>query len=103
MDRLFTEKRACECCGNEATPRKRVPGEANVLAISFTIYRRGSGKRSLKAARRVRICEECFVRALAAPTMFGNSTARRFLAAIRESLSARYSAMLEDDRKDRAA
>jgi hypothetical protein len=68
-----------------------------ICAVSFTIYRRGKGKGTLTACPRVRICDDCLTKALA-PSSFGQSRAARKLTdAIRESLSARYSAILEAD------
>ena len=94
---LIPKTRECVCCHRSATPLKRQPGEPNVMAVSLTIYRKGNGKGQLKAAPKVNICEECFVRALA-PAMFGVSReGKSLLLGIRESLSGCYSALVEDD------
>jgi hypothetical protein len=96
---LFPAKSECVCCAATATPgqRKRVPGEPNILGVSMTIYRRGSGKGNLQPAGKVQICEQCFILALS-PSLFGASVqARKMLAAIRERLSCRYEAMVQED------
>ena len=96
---LFAPKRECIACEASATPgAKRVPGEPNILAISMTIYRRGSGKGQLKAARKVNICEECFIQSLAAPSMFGvNGKAKKLLGGMRDSLSECYSGLIDGE------
>lgn len=94
---LFKPTRACICCERTATPRKRVAGEPNIVAISFVLYFRGTGKRVLQAARKVRICTDCLAKALAEPRLWQGTESRKFVAAIRESLSVRYSAILEED------
>ncbi len=67
------------------------------MAVSLTVYRKGTGKGVLRAAPKVQICEECFVKALA-PTMFGVSReAKQLLLGLRESLSECYSSLLDDD------
>jgi hypothetical protein len=94
---LFVETRQCICCDRTATPLKRKPGEPNVMAVSMTIYRHGTGKGVLRAARRVQVCEECFIKALAS-SMFGMSKeARDLLAGLRQSLSDCYSTLVDDE------
>jgi hypothetical protein len=95
---LFIEKRACVCCEREATPRLRIEGEPNVLAISFVIYRRGRQGPQLKAAPRVRICDSCAVKALARAGLFQPREATKLFAAMQERLAACYSDLLERDR-----
>jgi hypothetical protein len=97
MSKLFRESRVCVSCRGEATPRVRVHGEPNIVSISFVIYYRGAGKRLLKAAPRIQICSECLAKALAEPKLWQGSEGRKFNAAIRESLSARYSEILNED------
>lgn len=97
MTSLFKSRRACICCERTATPRKRAAGEPNVLAVSMTVYYKGNGKRMLKPVPGIRICEECFVKALAQPKLWESPEARRFIAAIRERLSVRYSELLDAD------
>ncbi len=67
------------------------------MAISAVVYRRGSGKGNLKGAKRVQICEPCFMRVLAPGGLFGGKESKLFLAALRESLQNCYRAMLEGD------
>jgi hypothetical protein len=64
------------------------------MAVSLTLYRKGTGKGVLKAAPRVQICEECFIRALA-PSVFGvTREGKALVAGVRESLSGCYSAIV---------
>jgi hypothetical protein len=97
MTSLFKPARVCICCERTATPRKRLPGEPNIVAVSFVLYYRGAGKRILKAARKVRICADCLTKALAEPRLWQGAESRKFVAAIRESLSERYSDILDED------
>ena len=97
MSKLFEDRRTCICCDRSATPRHMHPGEPTIVAISFVIYYRSSGKSILKAAPKVRICSECLAKALAEPKLWGSPESKKFLASVRESLSARYSDILEED------
>jgi hypothetical protein len=97
--RLFPITRACCVCGTEARPASRHSHDGpSILAVSSLLYRRGTGKGTLKGAKRVQICEPCFARVLAPSGIFGGKEAKLFLAALRESLQNCYSAMLEGDR-----
>lgn len=94
---VVTDRRACVCCGSEATPKRRVTGEPNIMSVSLTVYRRGNGKSAQRAAGSVAICEDCFNRVVRPFLFDGMVSGRRFLAALRKRLSVCYSAMLEDD------
>lgn len=90
-------RECCACHRTAAAGSKRLQGEPNIVAVSMTLYRRGAGKGAIRAAGKVTICEECLVKALA-PSVFGvGREGIALLAGIRERLSRRYSAMLEDD------
>lgn len=94
---LFPSERTCIACQRSALPGpKRRPDDPIILAVSMILYRRGKGKARLKAAPRVNICEECFVRAIAAPMDHGFE----LLAGITESLSGCYSAMIDREAFD---
>jgi hypothetical protein len=94
---FFGKKRICASCNAERKEKDVTPGGPRIIGISFTIYRRGQGKKQLAGAGRVQICEECFVRAMASGGLFEGAEARRFLAAVRARLTARYTLMLEED------
>jgi len=90
---------ALECCACHSSARvgaKREDGSPVMLSINLTIYRRGHGKGVHRAARRVVICEECFIKARVGG-MFGPSKEARALSTcVLESLSGRYNAILEE-------
>ena len=97
---LFPPQRTCIVCERSATPgAKRIPGEPNVLAVSMTVYRRGTGKGQLKAAPKVNICEECFIKSVQ-PSSFSwvNPRGQSFFNGLKESLSRCYSAIVEAER-----
>lgn len=94
---LFRKKRVCACCQAESTERDRSPGRPSIIAVSFTMYRRGAGKKQLRGVGRVQICESCFVLAMAAGGLFEGREARKFIAEVRSRLSAGYTLMLEED------
>jgi hypothetical protein len=92
--KLFPTKRTCCVCFIQVNPitisNKGKP-QPVVLAISSTLYRGGAGKRSLQAAKRVQVCENCFVKILASDTI---DEGLSLFAALMESLRNRYSAMI---------
>lgn len=96
---LFTPMRECVCCGGAAHVGPKRAGEPNVMAVSQIIYRRGSGKGRSKAARKVNICEECFVRARVGSVLGPNKEAKRLLSAILETLSGCYSTLANEDER----
>jgi hypothetical protein len=97
--KLLKDRRACCACGVTASCGKRipVPGEPNIVAISLVIYRRGVGKGQLSAAPRVQICQDCLVKALAGSLFGAGREGSRLWGALRESISFRYSSMVEAD------
>jgi hypothetical protein len=99
---LFRQMKTCCVCGCQAQAwRKRsIEGEPNIIAISSSLYRRGSGKGQQKAAPAVQICEPCFVKAITGfGTLVRMAAGRdlKFWNALAGALSDRYSAMLDDD------
>lgn len=98
---LFHPIRECECCGRSARMYARRKSAAPaVMGISFTIYRPALNVKSQqKAAPRVSICEECFAVVMVEPKLFESAKAKRFLAAIRQSLSKCYSGLLLEDER----
>lgn len=99
---LFQAKQVCVCCGAETTPRlrNRRPGEPNMIAVSFTVYRRGRGKGQLKAASKVNICENCMAPALQSESWWKRAKEpRALLSAIQARISDCYSAMVREDQK----
>lgn len=100
---LYTLKRVCCVCEAEAigNTRKRRPGEPNIIAISATMYRRGSGKGQTKGVSGVQVCEECLTRALTGGRLSwagGDRGGWKLWAALRSSLLNRYSGMCEADK-----
>lgn len=97
---LYILKRTCCVCDAEATgnTRKPIPGEPNIISISFVIYRRGRGKGETRNAQRVQICESCLVKALHYGQSMDGATLLLW-EAIQESLMNRYSDMCEADKQ----
>ena len=95
---LFPRQRVCVACERSTGVGKHNPREPNIVAISLVLYRRGTGKAQLKAAGKVHICERCLALAIA-PSIFQTGEAKRLFAGLRERISARYSAMLEEEGK----
>jgi len=95
--KLFKARRDCVACSRTATPKKRVPGEPNILSINLSLYRCGEGKGIHKAARRVTICEEDFLKACVGGLVRADRQAKTLLEAVLESLSACYNAILDED------
>lgn len=93
-----TKKRECTCCHRSATKFMRLHGEPNIMAFSMTVTRKGTGKSKHRAARAVRICEECFVKARSGDGIFGSPReATQLLKALMESLWSCYSALASED------
>lgn len=98
MSQLFPAVRRCCCCTVEAKERDTDPNRPKIMGISFVIYRRSRGKKQLRAAGRVQVCEQCFVRAMASQgRMFQSAEGQRFAAAVKERLVARYTLMAAED------
>jgi hypothetical protein len=100
---LYKLNRVCSVCEAEAAgnSRSRLPSEPNIIAISFTIYRRGNGKGILKSAQRVQVCEECLIRALTGGRLVwagGDKGGWKLWGAIRRSLLSRYRGMVEAEK-----
>ena len=96
----FVPKRECVCCRDAATPgAKRVEGEPNVMALSSTIYRRGTGKGQLKAAAKVRICADCFRVVVIERRFTAKIRTARLVAAVFDAWAACYSAMAAEEQK----
>ena len=100
---LYKLNRVCSVCEAEAAgnSRSRKPEEPNIIAISFTIYRRGKGKGQLRSAQRVQVCEDCLIRALTGGRHTwagGDKGGWKLWAAIRQSLLSRYSGMVEAEK-----
>lgn len=97
---LYKNVRVCVVCGAEA-PARVLPGERSpvvMLTITPLLYRRGSGKGTLKNARGVTVCEPCYVQAVTAGRLgWFHKSATLLWAALQQSLSDRYNAMLRDD------
>lgn len=94
--KLFPDVRACVCCGATAVKGKREPGAPNILAVSFTMTRKGTGKSRTEGAGSVRVCEACLVRARVG-SLLANGAARRLVAAVLERLSGCYSGLVSED------
>ena len=100
---LYKLNRVCSVCEAEAAgnSRSRKPEEPNIIAISFTIYRRGKGKGELRSAQRVQVCEECLIRVLTRRHLIwgsGDKGGWKLWEAIRQSLLSRYSGMVEAEK-----
>jgi hypothetical protein len=68
------------------------------MAVSLTLYRKGNGKGVLRAAPKVNICEECFIKAVSSGVFGGVSKqATLLLLGIRQSLSECYSSLVDDE------
>ena len=97
---LYKVKRVCCVCGGEASSglHKRIQSEPNVIAIIPYVYRRGAGSGKLKNASAVQVCEPCLVRALVSLQLQIGVTGKLWIA-VRDSISNRYSAMIESEVK----
>jgi hypothetical protein len=70
-----------------------------MMAVSFTLYRKGDGKAATVPAPKVNVCETCYGR-IQSPSLLGHSSeARKFLTALLVSLQKGYSAALQQDRE----
>lgn len=89
---LFLDNRVCCCCLQATPSRVRLGGGRDIMAISATIYRRGQNKGMQRAAQRVQVCENCFVRAVVQPE---GTQGRSLTYALLRSLSECYSGLVE--------
>jgi len=66
-----------------------------MVALSPTVYRRGSGKGAVKSARGVQICDECYIASIraVAPDV---QTILQVWAALAERLRPNYSSLIEE-------
>lgn len=102
---LSKEERVCCCCGAKVLAKRGVrtnqPGsiEPSILAITPILYRRGAGKGVLRSCPRIQVCEGCFQRfiTLTDSRSMQTTIALRLIFALRESVSGRYSNLLEED------
>lgn len=92
MTSLFGNERSCELCG--FATKIAVPGRTSIVALNVTIYRRGApGRRELVTTKRVRVCDQCLGKALAAHGAPNCREASRLAASLFERITGRYSAM----------
>ena len=89
--------RICVCCGAKCLERSREPGRPTLITIALCIYRRGAGKKQFKYGGSVQICEPCLIHALSGGGLFEGGEGRKFVAALRESITGRYNLMLDQD------
>ncbi len=101
---LIPKTRTCVCCERSATPLHRQAGEPNIMAVCMTVYRKGGGELGSRAAPKVQVCEECFIKAVASSIFGGTSKeGKSLLLGVRQSLSECYSSLVDDDPDPEAA
>lgn len=98
---LFVKIRECSVCHCTAPHNVRNvdPKATTIVAISTLIYRRANGKRILRPAIRVQICDQCLSKALTSHRLgflSGNHEANSLWENIRETLYDCYSGLLDD-------
>jgi hypothetical protein len=101
---LFPAMRSCCVCGCTARAWRKHPDpdEPRILSVGSSVYRKGNGKSTVKAAVGIQICEQCFVKAITGFGAIVRMAAGRdlkFWNALAGSLSNRYSSMLLEDMK----
>lgn len=88
---LWKPIRECCVCECTATANKKqpVPGEPRIVAISITIYRRGSGKGELRPAPAIEVCEKRLIKALAGSLFGPGREGSKIWHALRQSIAYR--------------
>lgn len=89
MSPLLLRKRHCCCCSSEAPPGQ-VSGSSPMISLNFTIYRKSPRSRQHLAARRISVCENCLLAAMAGERIKAGVVS----AAIFESIADRYNASI---------
>lgn len=101
---LYKRTRLCCACGLEvaACVRSGRKPESNMIAIIPYLYYKGGGKRQTKKAAPVNVCVQCLVQAIAGGKFGIGFRAEKIWKAIRQSISERYSSMVESDELETA-
>lgn len=91
--------RVCCICKAEAarlkSNRPRLEGEPIMISITPMIYRRGQGKRMLKNAASVHVCESCLDLVIEVP--FTTRETERLPMALLASIEDRYNSLKRED------
>lgn len=94
--KLIRPERCCCCCGGAAKFNGLTPGGFQMIAITGLMYRRGTGKGTIKATKNVCICESCLVLALCGSP--GKQEGLKLFRALQERLTTLYNALRADDK-----
>jgi hypothetical protein len=100
---LFAPRKVCVVCGVESRDRVRNPdpNAPNIIGITPYVYYRKAGEKGgqPKNAKRVRVCEQCFQKALTSGRLGWNIKGNALWNAISASLLDLYKHPTEDATK----